>query len=152
MLHNKINYKRNLSWVLVQNRQITDTATKSSHYTFMVHLERFQCKTAITIEIFWKIWSSEVVIWACFMPDQSSSPQTDMSLLRHIDYPDSLLFLLNSAYLAEKQADPNFIVDGFTRPVIKSMTDRLSNPWSTTLEASTLITSARYNVLFLYTF
>jgi hypothetical protein len=48
------------------------------------------------------------------MPDQSSSPQTDMSLLRHIDYPDSLPFLLNSAYLAEKQADPNFIVDGFT--------------------------------------
>jgi hypothetical protein len=45
MLHNKINYKRNLSWVLVQNREITDTATKSSHYTFMVHLERFQCKT-----------------------------------------------------------------------------------------------------------
>jgi hypothetical protein len=40
MLHNKINYKRNLSWVLVQNRQITDTAAKSSHYTFMVHLER----------------------------------------------------------------------------------------------------------------
>jgi hypothetical protein len=51
-----------------------------------------------------------------------------MSLLSHIDYPDSLLFLLNSAYLAGKQADPNFIVDGFTRPVIKSMTDRLSNP------------------------
>ena len=121
MLHNKINYKRNLSWVLVQNRQITDTATKSSHYTFMVHLERFQCKTAITIEIFWKIWFSEVVIWACFMPDQSSSPQTDMSLLRHIDYPDSLLFLFNSTYLAEKQANANFIVDGFTRPVIKSI-------------------------------
>jgi hypothetical protein len=39
MLHNKINYKRNLSWVLVQNRQITDTAAKSSHYTFMVHLD-----------------------------------------------------------------------------------------------------------------
>jgi hypothetical protein len=62
MLHNKINYKRNLSWVLVQNRQITDTATKGSYYTFMVHLERFQCKTAIAIQISWKIWSSEVVI------------------------------------------------------------------------------------------
>jgi hypothetical protein len=54
------------------------------------------------------------------MPDQSSSPQTDMSLLRHIDYPDSLIFLLNSTYLTEKQANANFIVDGFTRPVIKS--------------------------------
>jgi hypothetical protein len=116
MLHNKINYKQSLSLVLVQNRQITDTPTKSSDYTFMVHLERFQCKTAIAIQISWKIWSSEVVIWACFMPDQSSSPQTDMSLLRHIDYLDSLIFLLNSTYLAEKQVDPNFIVDGFTRP------------------------------------